>query len=68
MVREIIHLQVGQCGNQIGNAFWETVAVEHALDKDGKYMRDKASKTKEVLDETDKIDVYFKEASASRYV
>ena len=21
-MREIVHLQVGQCGNQIGNSFW----------------------------------------------
>lgn len=29
--REIIHLQVGQCGNQVGSAFWKDVAAEHAL-------------------------------------
>ena len=31
MVREIIHVQVGQCGNQIGNAFWSTMLAEHKL-------------------------------------
>ena len=27
MVREIVHIQTGQCGNQIGVAFWETVSL-----------------------------------------
>ncbi|KAK4050451.1 Tubulin beta chain (Beta tubulin) [Microbotryomycetes sp. JL201] len=29
MYREIVHLQTGQCGNQIGAKFWETVSEEH---------------------------------------
>ena len=27
-MRELIHVQVGQCGNQVGTKFWETVAFE----------------------------------------
>jgi tubulin epsilon len=30
MPREIITIQVGQCGNQIGMAFWELLLQEHA--------------------------------------
>ena len=30
MPREIITLQVGQCGNQIGMAFWKQICAEHA--------------------------------------
>lgn len=30
MVREIITVQVGQCGNQIGHRFWELALAEHA--------------------------------------
>ena len=37
----VIFLQVEQCGNQIGNAFWNTVAAEHKLAKDGKFTRNK---------------------------
>ena len=37
MVREIIHVQIGQCGNQIGNAFWTTMSKEHKLEIDGKF-------------------------------
>ncbi|CAM9561508.1 unnamed protein product [Ectocarpus fasciculatus] len=30
MVREIISIHVGQCGNQIGRAFWKEALAEHA--------------------------------------
>ena len=30
MVREIISFHVGQCGNQIGRAFWKQALAEHA--------------------------------------
>ncbi|KAJ2971453.1 hypothetical protein NUW58_g9415 [Xylaria curta] len=35
-MREIIHLQTGQCGNQIGSAFWQNISGEHGLENDGK--------------------------------
>ncbi len=38
MVREIVHVQVGQCGNQVGNAFWTTMIAEHHLKEDGKFQ------------------------------
>ena len=28
-MREIVHLQAGQCGNQIGAKFWEIISDEH---------------------------------------
>ena len=31
MVRELITIQVGQCGNQIGREFWTLALKEHAL-------------------------------------
>lgn len=30
MPREIITLQIGQCGNQIGRQFWQSALEEHA--------------------------------------
>ena len=30
MVREVITVQVGQCGNQIGSRFWDLALREHA--------------------------------------
>lgn len=35
MPREIITLQVGQCGNQIGAAFWQQLCLEHGIAPDG---------------------------------
>jgi tubulin epsilon len=31
MPRELITIQVGQCGNQIGTRFWDLALREHAL-------------------------------------
>ena len=30
-MREIVHLQTGQCGNQIGAKFWEVISDEVSL-------------------------------------
>ncbi|CUG77485.1 gamma tubulin, putative [Bodo saltans] len=35
MPREIITLQVGQCGNQIGSEFWRQLCGEHGIGQDG---------------------------------
>jgi len=61
MVREILHIQVGQCGNQIGNRFWQTVVAEHNLDGTGKYIG------KDSATDLDKVDVYLRSAG-ERYV
>ncbi|CUM50090.1 unnamed protein product [Debaryomyces tyrocola] len=60
-MREIIHLSTGQCGNQIGAAFWETICGEHGLDNNGNYHgEDDLQKAK--------LNVYFNEASSGKYV
>ena len=55
MVREIVHVQVRQCGNQIGNAFWNTISAEHKLAKDCKFTGNKDDA--EDARRLDKIDV-----------
>ncbi|KAJ6577536.1 beta-tubulin 2 tubb2 [Mycena capillaripes] len=35
--REIINLQVGFAGNQVGESFWQDVLAEHGLDRTGIY-------------------------------
>mmetsp|Transcript_19722 Transcript_19722/g.28144 ORF Transcript_19722/g.28144 Transcript_19722/m.28144 type:complete len:465 (-) Transcript_19722:342-1736(-) len=35
MPREIITLQLGQCGNQIGSEFWKQLCSEHGISPDG---------------------------------
>jgi len=66
MVREIIHVQVGQCGNQIGNAFWSTMGKEHKLEANGKF-NGKPDKDDNQM-RLDKIDVYYQEAGTMRFV
>ncbi|KAI8665220.1 hypothetical protein LRP88_12748 [Fusarium phalaenopsidis] len=60
-MREIVHLQVGQCGNQVGSAFWQTIAGEHGLDTNGVYNGNDHV-------QLDRINVYFNEASSNKYV
>jgi len=73
MVREIVHAQVGQCGNQVGCAFWNAVLAEHCLTPTGIYDPDKnnirgnqdlanpqADADQDgVPDVLEKVDVYF---------
>jgi len=61
MPREVIHVQVGQCGNQIGTKFWQTIAQEHGLSPDSTYVGDNA-------EQLEKIDVYYHETFSERYV
>jgi tubulin gamma len=35
MPREIITLQVGQCGNQVGGEFWKQLCLEHGITPEG---------------------------------
>jgi len=68
MVREIIHVQVGQCGNQVGCAFWSAVTAEHNLAVNGmKWQKpEKGSADADgdgLPDELEKIDVYFRATS-----
>lgn len=37
MSREIVNIQVGQAGNQVGEAFWSMLLAEHVLDDAGMY-------------------------------
>jgi len=35
MKKEIVSLQVGQCGNAVGSVFWENLLAEHRMDLEG---------------------------------
>merc|ERR1712115_98068 len=55
IMREIVHLQAGQCGNQIGAKFWEIISDEHGIDPAGAY-----SGTSDL--QMERIEVYYNEA------
>jgi len=77
MVREIIHVQVGQCGNQVGTRFWQSVTKEHNLGTDnGKWKQPVDAATGKPIkfddadgdgipDEIENVNVYFRENSNS---
>ncbi|KAF9614579.1 hypothetical protein IFM89_019326 [Coptis chinensis] len=61
MPREIITLQVGQCGNQIGMEFWKQLCLEHGISKDG-ILEDFATQG------GDRKDVFFYQADDQHYI
>ncbi|CAE6393691.1 unnamed protein product [Rhizoctonia solani] len=61
MPREIVSVQLGQCGNQIGSLFWQRLCAEHGINKDG------------ILEEWateggDRKDVFFYQADDEHYI
>merc|ERR1712176_363435 len=56
-----VHIQGGQCGNQIGAKFWEVMADEHGIDPTGTYHGDSDL-------QLERINVYYNEATGGRYV
>ncbi|XP_014484482.1 PREDICTED: tubulin beta chain-like [Dinoponera quadriceps] len=54
-MREIVHIQAGQCGNQIGAKFWEVISDEHGIDPTGSYHGDSDL-------QLERIDVYYNQA------
>uniref|UniRef100_A0A7S3AW30 Tubulin alpha chain n=2 Tax=Haptolina ericina TaxID=156174 RepID=A0A7S3AW30_9EUKA len=60
-MREIVAIQGGQCGNQIGAKFWEVVSDEHGVDPTGTYHGDSDL-------QLERINVYYNEATGGRYV
>ena len=58
-MREVVTLQVGQCGNQIGSEFWTRICQEHGISAEGYYSGDVAD---------DRKDIFFYEADSGRYV
>lgn len=61
MPREIITLQLGQCGNQIGMEFWKQLCAEHGISPDG-ILEDFATEG------TDRKDVFFYQADDEHYI
>ncbi|URD99074.1 hypothetical protein MUK42_37226 [Musa troglodytarum] len=60
-MREILHIQGGQCGNQIGAKFWEVVCAEHGIDATGRYGGDNDL-------QLERVNVYYNKASCGRFV
>ena len=61
MPREIISIQVGQCGNQIGSEFWKQLCEEHGIDADG-IVKEYA------VNGDDRKDVFFYQSDDDHYI
>ncbi|KAF2354225.1 Tubulin/FtsZ GTPase domain [Trinorchestia longiramus] len=62
-MREIVHLQTGQCGNQIGTKFWEIISDEHGIQPTGEY----SGASKDLMDlQLERINVYYNEGNQVR--
>merc|ERR1739848_522233 len=59
IMRELVHIQVGQCGNQIGAKFWEVISDEHGIDSTGTYHGDSDL-------QLERINVYYNEATGKK--
>jgi len=60
-MREIVHIQAGQCGNQIGSKFWEVICDEHGIAPTGQYSGQSDL-------QLERVRVYYNEATGGRYV
>ena len=61
MPREIITLQVGQCGNQIGSEFWKQLCAEHGIAPDGNLQEF-------AINGDDRKDVFFYQADDEHFI
>lgn len=63
MTGEVITLQVGQCGNQVGREFWSQLAKEHGIGQDGLSLQeDSPTAVRE-----DHPVTFFKQNDSNRY-
>jgi len=61
MPREMITLQLGQCGNQIGFEFWKKLCQEHGINQEGVLQE-------HLNDANDRKDVFFYQADDNHYI
>jgi tubulin gamma len=72
-MREIITLQIGQCGNQIGLEFWKRLILEHGISPDGSLIKptqptSSISSNVVATPIDDRKDVFFYQADDHHYV
>ncbi|OAX84410.1 tubulin gamma chain [Emergomyces africanus] len=58
---EIITIQAGQCGNNVGSQFWQQLCVEHGINKDGNLAEF-------ATEGGDRKDVFFYQSDDTRYI
>ena len=67
MVREVLTINIGQCGCQLGQIIWEQYCHEHKIGVTGR--KNKEEKKKDDNDNEDKsFQCFFEESSTGQYV
>ena len=61
-MREIVTIGVGQCGNQLGYKFWETIAREHGINTNNLHFEGDSDL------QLQRADVYFHEIYNGRFI
>ncbi|TFY80433.1 hypothetical protein EWM64_g3580 [Hericium alpestre] len=61
MPREIVTVQIGQCGNQMGSVFWQRLCAEHGINREG-ILEEWA------IEGGDRKDVFFYQADDEHYI
>ncbi|OBZ66462.1 Tubulin gamma chain [Grifola frondosa] len=61
MPRDFVTVQLGQCGNQMGSAFWQRLCMEHGINKDG-ILEDLS------MDAGDRKSAFFYQADDEHYI
>ncbi|WUR04036.1 tubulin gamma chain (TBG) [Vairimorpha necatrix] len=59
-MREIITLQIGQCGNQMATEFWKTILNEHNINSEGSLISN--------TDLNDRKDIFFYESDDNKFI
>jgi len=62
-MREVISINVGQAGSQIGNSCWELYCLEHGINPDGYMDPERAKKTQD-----NGFSTFFAETGSGKYV
>lgn len=65
MTGEIITLEVGQCGNNIGKQLWSQLIKEHGIGPDGRLIDDSVDSTSKIRD--DDTNPFFRQYEEDRY-
>ncbi|XP_042523251.1 tubulin beta-4B chain-like [Dipodomys spectabilis] len=60
-MREIVYIQAGHCGSQIGVQFLGNLSDEHNIDGPGNYYGESSVQLQ-------RVEVYYNEAAANKYV
>ncbi|SCV99815.1 LAFE_0B03114g1_1 [Lachancea fermentati] len=63
MTGEIITLQIGQCGNQVGKQFWSQLTREHGIERDG---QSRPFDSPQAVREDD-TNIFFRQDDFNRY-